>query len=526
MSPIEELAAPPLAIGEPASRREAWGTLLTVVLGVIMVGLDGTVVSIANPAIGHDLHASLSDLQWITNSYLLALAVVLIPGGKLGDRYGRRKVFLVGVAGFSLSSVGVAVIGTVAGAIGMRAVQGVFGALLLPNTIALIRAVFPKDELNRAVGIWSSASAAAIAGAPVLGGLLVQKVDWQSVFFLNVPIGMATVACGLLVMPESRESVRQRFDAAGLVLLGGAVFCLVFGVVQSESSGWSSEEPLSLLAGGALLSVVLVVVECRQSSPLLPVHLFANRSISLGVVTLMLDFFALYGVLFFVSLYFQNVQHLDAIQAGTRLLPLIGVFSVASPYAGRITTRFGARLPITLGLVLTTAALASLVTVSTRSSMWVLAPGLVGMGLGVALVVVASTEAIIANAPVDEAGVAGGLQGVAVQIGGVLGASILGSILADRVAGALGPDLAARGVPAGVAASVQAMRQTVAQGAVPGVGGPSWKQEIASASHAAFLSGLHVALLVGAAATLLGALCGLGINAARREGESLPVSHF
>lgn len=485
--------SPPIGAGP---RRGSWGTLVTVALGVIMVGLDGTVVSIANPAIGRSLHASLSDLQWITNSYLLAIAVVLIPGGKLGDRYGRRLVFLVGVAGFTLSSVGVAVVGSVSGVIAMRTVQGVFGALLLPNTIALLRAAFPPEELNRAVGIWSSCSAAAIAGAPVVGGLLVEKVDWQSVFLLNVPVGVATVVCGLTVMPESRESVRLRFDFAGLVLLATAVFCLVYGVIRSESAGWSDPATLGLLAASVAVGALFAVVEQRSDHPLLPTHLFATRSITLGVVTLLLNFFALYGVLFFVSLYFQNVQHLDAIQAGLRLLPLIGVFSLTSPYAGRVTTRFGARGPITGGLLLISAALAGMLGMGSGSSFWSLCPSLVGIGLGIALVVVASTEAIIASAPVDEAGVAGGLQGIAIQLGGVLGSSVLGSVLAARVDAVLPRWV---GVP----------HEVVAQGSVPAGSTPA----VTAASHAAFLSGLHLALLLGAAATLVGAACGPWIRA-------------
>jgi EmrB/QacA subfamily drug resistance transporter len=484
--------------------------LVTVALGVVMVGLDATVVSIANPAIGKTLHASLADLQWITNSYLLALAVVLVPGGKMGDRYGRRLVFLIGVAGFTLSSVGVAVVGSVAGVIALRAVQGAFGALLLPNTIALLRAAFPPEELNRAVGIWSSSSAAAIAGAPVIGGLLVEKVNWQSVFLLNVPVGIATIICGLAMMPESKESVRQRFDVPGLLLLAAAVFSLVYGVIRSEASGWGSSSSLGLLVGSVVLTVVFVLWERRSAAPLLPMHLFASRSISLGAVTLLLNFFALYGVLFFVSLYFQNVQHLDAIQAGIRLLPLIGLFSVTSPYAGRVTTRFGARLPITFGLLLSTASLLGLLVIGTHSSFWALCPSLAGIGLGVALVVVASTEAIIANAPVDEAGVAGGIQGIAIQLGGVLGASILGSILAARVTSVLPRSFP---VPA----------QVVAQGAVL----PGTAARVAATAHAAFLSGLHLALIVGAAATLLGAVCGPFIRADLSQvSEDAPVIHF
>ena len=187
-------------------RDNPWWTLITVALGIVMVGLDGTVVAIANPFIGRSLHASLSDLQWITNAYLLVLAVLLVVGGRLGDRYGRRRIFLTGVVGFALASVGVGLADSITGAIILRGLQGAFGALLLPNTLALMRVAFPDDKLNSAIGIWSSMSALATAGAPIIGGLLVEHVSWQSVFYLNVPVAIITCAVGAFALSESRES--------------------------------------------------------------------------------------------------------------------------------------------------------------------------------------------------------------------------------------------------------------------------------------------------------------------------------
>ncbi len=517
------LAPPTGTVGPTGS---PWSTLVTVALGVVMVGLDATVVSIANPAIASSLHASLGSLQWITNAYLLAIAVLLIPGGKLGDRFGRKLVFLIGVAGFTLASVGVGVIGSVPGVIAMRGLQGAFGALLLPNTVALLRATFPAEEFNRAVGIWSASSAAAVAGAPVIGGFLVEKVSWQSVFFLNVPIGIATIICGLVVMPESRESERKAFDLVGLVFLASCVFCLVFAVINSERWGWSSPAVLGLLGASAVLGAIFVVVERRAESALVPIPLITERSIAIGVITLTLDFFALYGLLFFVSLYLQNIQGLNAVQAGIRLLPLIGLFSVTSPIAGRVTTRFGARVPITVGLALTTVCLLGMLALQVDTSFWVLAPTLAGIGLGAALVVVASTEAIIATAPVDEAGVAGGIQGISIQLGGVLGASILGSILAAQVDRVLPGLLADQGVPSGLAARVSSHSDVVSQGLVPKVVAPEWHAAVTTASEQAFLSGLHLALLVAAGATLIGAVCGMFVNARPVEVEITPVIHF
>jgi len=494
--------------GDAAEAGSGWGTLVTVVLGIIMVGVDGTVVSIANPAIARSLHASLSDLQWITNAYLLALAVSLIPGGKLGDRFGRRRLFLIGVAGFALSSAGVGLAGSVGGVVAMRTLQGVFGGILLPNTLALLRAAFPGDQFNRAVGIWGASSGAAIAGGPVVGGLLVEHVSWQSVFFINVPIGVAAIVSGVLVMPESRESVRGRFDVAGLVLLAGSLFCLVFGIVESETLGWGDATVLGLLAAAVVIGAVFVAVERRTGNPLVPLHLLAQPSIALGVVTLLITFAALFGTAFFVSLYLQNVLDLDPVAAGVRLLPLIGLFSLASPLAGRAVGRYGPRVPITVGMLLVSAALFGLLPVGATSPFWTLAVPLAVLGLGLALVVVASTEAIVAAAPVDEAGLAGGLQGLASQLGGVLGSSVLGSVLAFSVGDALSGALRTHGVSPTVAAQVASRRDLVDQGTVPAAGGPHWHQAVVAASHDAFISGLHLALLVAALAALVGAACG------------------
>ena len=505
-----------------------WGTLVTVVLGIVMVGVDGTVVSIANPAIARSLGASLSDLQWITNAYLLALAVALIPGGKLGDRFGRRLMFLIGVGGFALSSAGVGLAGSVGGVVAMRTLQGLFGGILLPNTLALLRAAFPGDRFNRAVGIWSASSGAAIAGGPVVGGLLVEHVSWQSVFFINIPIGAAAMVSGLLVMPESRESVRGRFDVPGLVLLAGALFCLVFGIVESENLGWGDTTVLGLLGAAVVLGGVFALVERRAPSPLVPLHLLAQSSIALGVVTLLLTFSALFGTTFFISLYLQNVLGLDPVAAGIRLLPLIGLFSLTSPFAGRAVGRYGPRVPITAGMLLVAAALFGLLTLGVASPFWALALPLAVMGPGLALVLVASTEAIVAAAPVDEAGLAGGLQGLASQLGGVLGSSVLGSVLAVRVGQALSGALTAHGVPSAVAARVATHRDLVDQGVVPAAGGPHWHRAVAAASHDAFISGLHLALLVAAIATLVGAACGPFVRTPAgddQSGRPVPV-HF
>ncbi len=511
----------PLSHAAARSRRplrgNPWLTLATVSLGVLMVGIDGTVVSIANPYIARSLHASLADLQWVTNAYLLALAVLLIAGGKIGDRYGRKRIFLIGVVGFAASSVGVGVIGTIDGVIAMRTLQGLFGALLMPNTLALLRATFPVERLNQAVGIWGGTSALATASGPIVGGLLVEHVSWQSVFFINAPIAAITLALGLFALAENRERLRQALDGLGLTLLAGGLFCLVFAFVEGQSWGWGAARIDALLGGGIALLIAFGLVESRVRAPLIPLRVIRQRSVALGTLTVMMTFFAMYGVLFFVSLYLQNVHGLDPVAAGVRTLPLTLVFAISSPLGALLTGRLGPRAPIALGLGLTGVALLLLLGLEPSSPYSALWPSFVLLGIGIGLVVVASTDAIVANAPVDEAGVAGGIQTTAVQLGGVVGTAILGSVLATQVGAVLARSLHAAGVPSSIARQLAAAKELVGQGATPALKGasPALAHAVATGSHAAFMSGLHTALLVAAIVSFLGVAAGLLIRRGR-----------
>lgn len=510
------------AATSPGRRGNPWWTLAASAIGVIMVGLDGTVVAIANPYIAKDLGASLAGLQWVTNAYLLALAVLLIPAGKLGDRYGRRLLFLIGVVGFALASLAVGLSGSIGLVIFFRVLQGVFGAMIMPNTLALLRNAFPADKLNQAVGIWGAATAAATAGGPILAGVLVEHLGWESVFYINVPVGALALLVGIAVIAESREPGRHRFDLAGLALLGAGLFTLIFGVVKAQTWSWGDGRTLGFILGGLAVLALFVLVETRVSAPLLPMRIFRDRSVSIGAVTVLLNFFALIGVLFFITLYLQNVHGYSAIQAGVRTLPLTLMFVVSSPLSGALTGRFGPRVPITGGLLVVSASMFGLLALEGHSSYNLLWPPMIGLGLGIGLVVVASTEAIVGNTPVELAGVAGGVQTTFLQFGGVLGTAVLGSVLASRVGGVLVDHLTAAGVPAAAARKLLGAKELVSQGVAPVPDGApaSAADAITAGSNAAFMSGLHMALVVGAVITLLGAALAPFV----RRGAS-PVEH-
>ncbi len=497
----------------------AW-TLVAVALGVMMVGLDGTVVAIANPYIARSLHGSLADLQWVTNAYLLVLAVLLIPMGYLGDRFGRKRIFLVGVAGFALMSLSVGLVGSIAGVIAFRALQGVFGAMLMPNSLAIIRNTFAPEKLNSAVGIWGGATAISVASGPIVGGLLVEHVSWQSVFYVNVPVGALALAIGLFLLAESRVESPGRFDVGGLALLGAGLFGIVFGLIKASAWGWGDARTLALLVGGTALLGLFGLVEARSAEPLLPMRLFRRRSITFGTVTVLLGFFAMYGVLFFVTLYLQNVHGYDPVEAGVHMLPLTAVFVVASPLGGLLNQRFGPKLVVPMGMAMVGVGLLLLLSLQPQSGYVHLWPSFVLVGIGVGMVIVASSDAIVANAPTDDAGVAGGLQSTALQLGGVLGTSILGSVLVTRVGSVLVGTLLRSGVPGVVATRLSVATQLVAQGAAPPLAGApkALQQAVVVGSHHAFMTGLHLAILVAAVAAFVAAVLGLLLQRSESSG--------
>jgi EmrB/QacA subfamily drug resistance transporter len=495
-------------------RGNPWWALAAVSIGVIMVGLDASVVAIANPRIAADLHASLSDLQWITDAYLLALASLLIFGGKLGDRFGRREVFFIGVAGFALTSVGIGMVGTVAGVITLRALQGVFGALLMPNTLAIIRSAFPPEKLNTAVGIWGAASGVSIAAGPIVGGLLVEHVNWESVFYINAPIAVAALPIGALAIVESRSERSDHLDVPGIAALSGGLFLIVFGLIKAQSWGWLAGKTLGIIVAGMVAIAVFVLIELRSPEPLLPMRLFANRSLSIGAAVVVVNFFALFGALFFMTLYLQNLHGFSPFGAGVRTLPLSLALMVSAPLSGFITERFGPRPAMVTGLGGVAIALYLLTSLRTGSGYDALWPAFVLLGAGIGLVLTASSDAIVGNASVDDAGVAGGLQSAAVQLGGVLGTTILGSVLSSRVGSVLFGELTAAGTPEPVAAKLEPAKQLIAQGVAPSTpGAPApLSAAIAQGSHSAFMAGLHTSLVVAAVCAAIGAVLALFVR--------------
>ncbi|MFC8423101.1 MFS transporter [Streptomyces sp. NPDC057236] len=482
-------------------RGHPWFTLITVAVGVMMVALDGTIVAIANPAIGDDLDATWSDLQWITNAYFLALAVSLITAGKLGDRFGHRQTFLIGVAGFAASSAAIGLSEGITMVIVFRVFQGLFGALLMPAALGLLRATFPAEKLNMAIGIWGMVIGASTAGGPILGGVLVEHVNWQSVFFINVPVGVLAVALGVWILLDHRaENAPRSFDVLGIALLSAAVFCLVWAIIKAPEWGWGDLGTWTFIIGSLVGFGLFAFWETKVKEPLVPLTLFRSVPLSAGVVLMVLMAIAFMGGLFFVTFYLQGVRGLGPVDAGMHLLPLTGMMIVGSPLAGVMITKVGPRIPLAFGMALTALAMYGMSTLDTDTGSVVMSLWFALLGLGLAPVMVGATEVIVGNAPLELSGVAGGLQQAAMQVGGSLGTAVLGAVMASKVDSDLPGNWAEAGLPQLPPERMEEAAEAVQKGGAPVA--PGTPEQIAAkitdVAHDTFISGMSLASLVAA----------------------------
>ncbi|MFE9387857.1 MFS transporter [Streptomyces sp. NPDC006784] len=513
---------------EPRSglRGHPWLTLVTVAFGVAMVALDGTIVAIANPAIQHDLDASLADVQWITNGYLLALAVSLITAGKLGDRFGHRQTFLGGVVGFAAASAAIGLSGSVALVITFRVLQGVCGALLMPAALGLLRASFPAERLNAAIGIWGAVIGASTAAGPIVGGLLVEHKGWESVFFINIPVGALALVMGLVLLLDRRSKDAPRsFDLLGILLLSGAMFCLVWAIIKAPDWHWGDPRALGFLAVSVLAFAVFGFWETKVAEPLLPMSMFRSIPLTAGTVLMVLMAFGFMGGIFFVTFYLQNVNGLSPVDSGLRLLPLTAMMIVASPLAGTVITKVGPRVPLAGAMILAAVAMFGLSTLEADSGMGVTSLWFALLGLGLAPVMVGATEVIVGNAPLQHAGVAGGLQQAAMQVGGSLGTAVLGAVMASRVGSELPRKWAEAKLPPLSAEKESALRDAAEVGIAPVPKGTPERmaEAIEHAVHGAFVSGMGLAFVCAGTVSVLAA--GVAVFTSRGKNDAGPSVH-
>jgi EmrB/QacA subfamily drug resistance transporter len=426
-----------------ADENRKWWTLAAVAVGLFMIMLDNTVVNVALPSIERDLHITISQLEWVVTAYALVFAALLITGGKLADLLGRRRIFVVGLAVFTLSSLACGLAPSASFLIGARAVQGIGAALMSPATLSIISATFPPKERGQAIGIWAGVSALALAIGPLVGGVIVDNIGWNWIFFINVPVGVLGIVVSRYFIQESRDtSHEQSVDFPGLLTSAGALFALSYALIEGNQRGWASGEILGLFVAAAVLLAAFVVLESRQRLPMLDLDLFRIPSFVGANVVALLVSLGMFGVFFFISLYVQNILGYSPTRAGAIFLPMTILIILIAPIAGRMTDRFGGRWLMGGGMSLLGVSLLFYQRVGLHSTFWTLLPALILGGVGMAMTMSPMTSVAMGSVPVDKAGVGSGVLNSFRQVGGSLGIATMGAILASYLHARPGTELA------------------------------------------------------------------------------------
>jgi EmrB/QacA subfamily drug resistance transporter len=415
-----------------------WWTLAAVSVGLFMIMLDNTVVNVALPSMQRSLHLSLSELEWIVAGYALTFAAFMLTGGKLADLLGRRLIFMAGLVVFTGASLACGLAPNGGFLIGARVVQGLGGALMNPSTLSIITATFPPKQRGTAIGIWAGVSAMALAIGPLVGGLLTEHVNWNWIFFINVPIGIAGVLMVPVLIDETRDtSHEQRPDIPGLVTSAVGLFALTYGFIEANNYGWTSARILGSFAIAAVAVATFVTLELRQRLPMLDLSLFRNRTFSGANTAMLFVGLAMFGTFFYVSLYMQQVLDYSPVQAGASFLPMTVLIIAIAPQAGRLADRFGSRWLVGGGMLLLAIMLVYYSRLGLHESFYALLPGLLIGGTGMALTMTPTTAAAMSSVPVDKAGVGSAVLNSMRQVGGSLGIAVMGAVVAASEASSL-----------------------------------------------------------------------------------------
>jgi EmrB/QacA subfamily drug resistance transporter len=417
-----------------AAENRRWWTLVAVSFGLFMIMLDNTVVNVALPSIRDDLGISISELEWVVNAYALTFGVLLLSGGKLADMLGRRRIFIAGLVVFTAASLWCGLAGSAGSLIAARSVQGVGAAMLNPATLSIITATFPPRQRGTAIGIWAGVSALSLAIGPMVGGILTERISWNWIFFINIPVGILAIVAARLFVDETKDTSReQRLDLPGLVTSAVGLFALTYGLIETNTHPWGSARVLGLLAIAAASLAAFVLVESRQRLPMLDLSLFRNPTFAGANTVMGLVGLAMFGVFFYNSLFLQNVLGYSAIETGATFLPMTVLIILVAPFAGRLSDDIGPRWLMGAGLALLTVSLLLFGMLDENSTFWAILPGLVIGGVGMGITMAPTTAAAMSSVPVDKAGVGSAVINAMRQVGGSLGIAVMGTLIATSV---------------------------------------------------------------------------------------------
>jgi EmrB/QacA subfamily drug resistance transporter len=416
--------------------RNRWA-LLAVALATFMTYLDNNIVNVAIPDIQRDLHLTTAGLEWVVSGYILTFAGLLLVGGRLADAFGRRRLFLIGLAVFTVASLLAGLAGGAGALIAARALQGIGAALVTPTTLAIISATFADPrERNAAVGAWGGVGALALAVGPLLGGTLTQHVSWEWIFYLNVPIGAVTLALGAWAIRESRDEQPRRLDLPGLVLSSVTLVALTYALIEGHDKGWTSTVITVAFGVAAASALAFVLVERRSAEPMVDVRLFTERAFTGGIVAVMMWAFGLFGIYFFTSLYLQGVLGFSPTKAGAAFVPMALLMAGGAIVSDRVAARVGAHRSTGVAMLLMAIGIASVAFLGRDASFLSLMPSFAVIGVGGGLTM-QLTASVLGAMPTNQAGIASAVFNAAREVAGLLGITVIGAVLASRQGAAL-----------------------------------------------------------------------------------------
>jgi EmrB/QacA subfamily drug resistance transporter len=483
-----------------------------------MVNLDNTVLNVALPTLVRDLHATTTQLQWIVDAYVLVFAGLLLVAGSVADRVGRKKVFCAGLLAFAAGSAWAAFSGSTGMLIAARASMGIGGAVMMPATLSLITAIFTDTaERQRAIGLWAGTTGLGIALGPIIGGALLARFWWGSVFLINVPVAVAGFACAIPLIPESRNHTARPPDLGGAALSSAGLGLLLWSLIDAPVRGWTSAEVLAAGTGGVGVLALFALWESRTAHPMLNLALFSKRAFSGAVGSVGLVTFGLYGALFLLTQFLQFSLGYSALAAGIRVLPAAAMIAVIAPLSAlalRVTT---VRYPVAAGLACIAAGLWLLSGATAASTYTSLLPGIMLLGAGAGLAIPAATESVMGSLPPDDTGVGSAANGTFLQTGGALGVAVIGSLLNTRYADRITTAMAPYHVPAAIAQTIRGSLGAALE--VAAQAGGQVGTELAAVAKSAFASGMDLGLLVGACVAIGGCVVALLVLPGRHQGR-------
>jgi EmrB/QacA subfamily drug resistance transporter len=421
-----------------ADENRKWWTLGAVSFGLFMIMLDNTVVNVALPAMQASLHLKVSELEWVVAGYALTFGAFMLTGGKLADLFGRRLLFVIGLSVFTAASLACGLAGNANVLIGARVVQGLGAAMMNPSTLSIITVTFPPRQRGTAIGIWAGVSALALAIGPLVGGVITQHVNWNWIFFINIPIGLIAIVSAFAFIDESRDtSAEQRTDIPGLATSAIGLFSLTYGLIEANNYGWTSPRIVASFVIAAVSLAAFVLLELHQRLPMLDLSLFKNRTFAGANTVMLLVGLAMFGVFFYISLFMQQVLGFSPTQAGAAFLPMTVLIILIAPLAGKFSDRFGSAPFAASGMFLLAVSLFLFSRQGIHSDFWNLLPAMIVGGTGMALTMTPTTAAAMSAVRRDKAGVGSAVLNTMRQVGGSLGIAVMGAIVASELSSGL-----------------------------------------------------------------------------------------